>query len=242
MLGVDLLEVVDVDQDEGERTLMALGTPRLRPQLLVESAVVRQVRQLIAGGERAELGTGVGKADGRLGGEGERRESVAVAANRDECSPEPSADADRRGASAARPVRKTIAAGSSRLERHGRAGDESHRATRLAGADDRPEATRLEADDCSRVDVQFERDLFRDDRKELNRVGLERDRILDALLRRSCSQVRCVVQNRDDACDEAELVAAREAPAFEDDVAAVLAGVALRSVCGRNRSSGCRSE
>ena len=77
---------------------MPLGSPCLRPQLLVESAMVRQVRQLIAGGERAELGTGVGKADGRLGRESERGESVAVGTYRDECSPEPRANADRRGA------------------------------------------------------------------------------------------------------------------------------------------------
>jgi hypothetical protein len=46
--GVDLLEVVDVDQDERERPLMALGSPCLGTQLLVEGAMVGQVRQLIA--------------------------------------------------------------------------------------------------------------------------------------------------------------------------------------------------
>ena len=96
MLGVDLLEVVDVDQDERERSLVALGASRLGPQLLVEGAVVGQVRQLVAGGKRAELGAGVGEADGRLSGEGESRERSLSRAHRDECAPEPSADADRR--------------------------------------------------------------------------------------------------------------------------------------------------
>ena len=86
--------------------------------------------------------------------------------------------------------------------------------------------------------MQVERNLFRDDREELNRVGLERDRILDALLRRPCRQVRRVAQDRDNACDEAELVAAGKPPAFEDDVAAVLAGVALRPVCRREQVVG----
>ena len=61
---------------------------------------------------------------------------------------------------------------------------------------------------------QVERDLLGDDGEELDGVGLERDCILDALLRGPPCQVGRVVQDRDDAGDEAELVAAREPPAL----------------------------
>ena len=53
VLGVDPLEAVDVDEDERERTLVALCAPRLGAQLLVEGAMVGKVRQLVAGREGA---------------------------------------------------------------------------------------------------------------------------------------------------------------------------------------------
>ena len=56
VLGVDPLEAVDVDEDERERALVALRAPRLGAQLLVEGAVIGEVRQLVAGARARPAG------------------------------------------------------------------------------------------------------------------------------------------------------------------------------------------
>ena len=89
MLGVDPFEAVDIDEDERERALVALCAPRLGAKLLVESAVIGEVRQLIARRKGAQLGAGVGERDGRLRCESELEQSYGVAAFGDERTPEP---------------------------------------------------------------------------------------------------------------------------------------------------------
>ena len=108
VLGVDPLEAVDVDENERQRTLVALCAPRLGAQLLVKGAMIGEVRQLVAGREGSQLRARVGERDGGLRCESELEQSDGVAAFGDECAPEPGSDADGRGsAGAACPVRKT---------------------------------------------------------------------------------------------------------------------------------------
>ena len=106
-------------------------------------------------------------------------------------------------------------------------------ATRLAGADDRAEAARLEADDGGGVDVPRS-SAISSATIEKSSTGSGSSATASWM---RCSAVRaarcgCVAEDGDDAGDEAELVAAREPAALEDDVGAVLAGVALRAVRG----------
>jgi hypothetical protein len=182
----DLLEVVDVDQNEREHTLVARGPPCLGPKLVVESAVVGQVRQPVAGGERAELGAGIGEADGRLSCDGEGREAVTVRARGDDCAPEPSADTDRRGTSRSLSGAEDHRRRPVRLERHGAAGDASDRALRLVGTDDRPEAARLEAHNRSGVDADRARPLPRRARRARRDLARVRLHLGSAALPSSC--------------------------------------------------------
>ena len=103
------------------------------------------------------------------------------------------------------------------FERDRRAGHEARGAGRLAGADDRAEAARLEADDGGRVDTEIEGDLLGDDGEQLDGVGLERDRILDSLLGGAGGQCGRAAEDGDDAGDEPELVATGEPAALEHD-------------------------
>ena len=244
VLGVDLLEVVDVDQDERERALVALCAPCFRAQLLVEGAVVGQVRQLVACGERTELGARVGEADGRLRGEGERRESVRCRRLRRRARPR----AERRRGSAPRSGR-------------GPPGPEDHRGRLVPFASDTvvPGTSRAEPRGSQAPTIVPKPPVSK--RMTAAASTCRSNATSSATIENSstgsgssataswmrCSAVltvngRRVAEDGDDACDEAELVAARRGAAFEDDVAAVLAGIALRAVRGREQVSGCMSE
>ena len=148
----------------------------------MEGAVVGKVRELVARRERSELGARVGERDGGLRGERELEQPDGVAAFGDERSPEAGSDADRCGSGSGLAGPEDLRGGLVSFERDGRAGHEAHGAARLAGADDRAEATRLEADDGGGVDTEVEGGLLGDDGEQLDRIGLERDGILDSLL------------------------------------------------------------
>ena len=235
MLGVDLLEAVDVDEDERERALVALCAPSLGAQLLVEGAVVGKVRELVARRERSQLGARVGERDRRLGASASCEQPARHRRRRRRARPR----AGRRCGSVRsreRPCRcGRPCGGLVPFERDRGAGHEADGAARLAGADDRAEATRLEADDGGGVDAEVDRRLLGDDGEQLDRVGLERDRILNSLLGGAGRQGSRAAEDGDDAGDEPELVAAGEPAALEHDVGAVLVRVALRAVRGREQ-------
>ncbi len=235
MLGVDPLEAVDVDDDERERAFMALRAPRLGAQLLVEGAVVGKVRELVACGERRQLGACVGERDRGLRRERELRAAAPGPPSDDERAPEPGADADGGGSGNGLAGPEDLGDRLVALEGDRRAGHEVHGAARLAGADDRAEATRLEADDGGAIDAQVEGRLLGNDVEQLDGVGLERDRILDSLLGGARDQGGRTAEDGHDAGDEPQLVAAGEPAPFEHDVGPVLVHVALRAVRGREQ-------
>ena len=237
MLGVDLLEAVNVDEHERERAFMALRAPRLGPQLFVKSAVIGKIRKLVSRRERCQPGTCVGERDRGLRCERECEQPLRVSLG-DERAPEPGADADRGGSGNGLAGPEDLGHRFVALEGNGRAGHEVHRAARLAGADDRADATRLEADDCGAIDAQVESRLLGNDVEQLDGIGLERDRILDSLLGGARDQGGRTAEDGHDAGDEPELVAAGEPAAFEHDVGAVLARIALWAVGGREQIVG----
>ena len=130
VLGVDPLEAVDVDEDERERAFVALCAAGLGAQLLVEGAVVGEVRERVACRERGQLGARVGERDGRLCSERELEQPDGVAAFGDKCAPEPGADADGSCAGAGLAGPEDLSGGVVSLERDGRAGDEASRSRR----------------------------------------------------------------------------------------------------------------
>ena len=177
----------------------------------MERAVVGKIRELVARGEGSQLGAGVGERDRGLGGERQLEQPRLVAALGDERAPEPSADANRRGAGCALAGPEDACGRLVPFEWNGRSGDEADGAARLAGADDGAEAARLEADDGGGVDAEVDRRLLRDDGEQLDGVGLDRDGVLDALLGAAEGQGGRPAEHGDDAGDEPELVAAGEA-------------------------------
>ena len=106
---VDRLEVVDVEQRERERPLVAQRARELLAQALVEGAVVGQARQRIGGGlldeDRVGLGVGHGQAD-QLGevvehALGVGRQRVGRHGRHRDRAPQPSAHVHGRGQRAA---------------------------------------------------------------------------------------------------------------------------------------------
>ena len=98
MLGVDPAEAVDVDEHEREGALVPVGAARLGAELLVEGAVVGQVRQMVARRERAQLGARICECDRRLRSERELCETCCVCALRHDRAPDAGADAHRHSA------------------------------------------------------------------------------------------------------------------------------------------------
>ena len=98
VLLVEPAEAVEVDEHERQRALVALRAANLGAELLVEGAVVGQVRQRVARAERGEAGACVGVGDRTLRDLGERGERLRVGALADEHAPGLVADADRSGA------------------------------------------------------------------------------------------------------------------------------------------------
>ena len=231
VLGVDALEAVDVDEDEGERALVALRAAGLGAELLVEGAAVGKVRERVAGRQRAELGARVGEGDRGLGSDRELAASRTAAPFSATSAPQRRAPI-RIGAApgAAWPVRKTSAAGPSSVERHGRSGHQSvaspsgshaprivpkplvSKRTTEAAATPRSCAT------SSATTVK-------------SSTGSGSTAIASCS---RCSAVRpavaTAVKHGDEADHEAVLVAAREPAALEHDVAPVLVRIALGPV------------
>ena len=97
-------------------------------------------------------------------------------------------------------------------------------AARLAGADDRAEATRLEADDGGRIDAA-DRALISSATMENSSTGSGSSATASWMRCSAVRAVRCgwAAEDGDDAGDKPELVAAGEPAAFEHDVGSVLA-------------------
>lgn len=235
MLGVDLLEPVDVDEDERERSFVALRPPRFGTQLLVEGAVVGKVRELVARRERSQLRARIGERNRGLSGERELEQPGVVASFGDQRAPEPGSDADRRGSGSGLAAAEDVRGRLVTLERDCRARDEARGALRFAGTHDRAEAARLEADDGGGVDADVDGRLLGDDGEELDRIGLERNRVLDSLLGGADGHCGRAAEDGDDAGDDPALVAADEPATLEDDVGSILARVPLRAVRRREQ-------
>ena len=158
VLGVDPLEAVDVDEDEREGALVPLRASRLGAQLLVEGAVVGQVRQL----SPASRARPAGRSRRRTRSAGCAASASSSSRDGSLALGDDAPQSGRRRGSAAAPVaglagREDCAAGVV-ARRAGRScrGRASPKPRGSAGADDRAEAAGLEADDGGRVDTQVD--------------------------------------------------------------------------------------
>ena len=110
---VDLLEVVEVEQRDGEGSLVPVGPRHLAPDRLVHGPVVREARQRVAGGTGHEPAAGVGVRDRQAHEVGEPLEAVLLlirehahlGRRRQDRSPGLAVDRDRSGHAGAVPLR-----------------------------------------------------------------------------------------------------------------------------------------
>jgi hypothetical protein len=75
---VDLLEVIEVEERDGEGSSVSLGSRHLAPDRLVDGPVVREARQRVACRTGDQLAPGLGVRDGQAHEVGESLQAALL--------------------------------------------------------------------------------------------------------------------------------------------------------------------